>query len=237
MNMKTALKELKLKLGGEGIVYIDLELGRSELVQIINFSLRELISCIDTPASITIPYSDNINLSQYKIDSIMWVVRAEPKTGSIVGGGVTDPFYASSISTKPGINLGSSNYSAVLRTQLNFLITAMAQNTVQSDLAWQTNYYTKNLQVTYSGIRPNQITIFYRPIIESIEDLPSHYWYDYLIRLAVAHTKIILGEIRGKITVANSPITVNAGIGEDGKSELNKIKEELRDLARGLAVR
>lgn len=237
MNMKSALKELRLKLGGEGIVNIDIELGRSELVQVINFSLRELISCIDTPASITVPYSDNIDLSQYKIDSIMWIVRAEPRVGSIIGGGVTDPFYASSVSTKPGTNLGSTNYSAVLRTQLNYLMTAMAQNTVQSDLAWQTNYYTKNLQVTYSGMRPNQITIFYRPIIESVEDLPSNYWCNYLMRLAVAHTKIILGEIRGKISVPNAPITINAGIGEDGKAELNQIRTELQDLARGLAVR
>ena len=237
MTLKTALKELKLKLGGEGIVYNDLELGRTQFVQIIEFSLRELISCIDTPASITVPYTDNIDLSQYKIDSIMWIVRAEPRLGSIVGGGVTDPFYASSLSTKPGVNLGSANYSAVLRTQLNYLITSMAQNTVQSDLAWQTNYYTKNLQVTYSGMRPAQITIFYRPIIESVEDLPSNYWCNYLIRLAVAHSKIIIGEIRGKITVPNSPITVNAGIGEEGKAELTAIREELKDLARGLAVR
>ena len=237
MNLKSALREIKLKLGGDGIVYNDLELGKSQLVQIVDFSLRELTSCIDTPAEITIPYQDVIDLSSYKIDAIMWVTRAEPRTGAIVGGGVTDPFYASSIATKPGTNLAGANYSAVLRTQLNYLITAMAQNIVQSDLAYQTNYYNKTLKVTYSGVRPNEITLFYRPIIESLEDLPSHYWYNYVIRLAVAHAKIIIGGIRSKFTVNSAPITVNANILEDGKAELQAVREELKDLARGLSAR
>lgn len=237
MNLKSAIKELKLKLGGSGIVYTDLELGRAQLTQIVEFSLRELISCIDTPAMITVPYQDVIDLKPYKIDSIMWITRAEPRTGSIVGGGVTDPFYASSISIKPGNNLSSANYSAVLRTQLNYLVTAMAQNTVQSDLAYQTNYYDKTLRVTYSGVRPNELTIFYRPIIENIEDLPSHYWYNYVMRLAVAHSKIIIGEIRSKFSVNSAPITVNAGILEEGKAELAEIRGELKEISRGLAVR
>lgn len=237
MNMKSCIKEVKLKLGGSGITYLDLELGRAQLTQIVEFSLRELISCIDTPAMITVPYQDVIDLKPYKIDSIMWITRAEPRTGSIVGGGVTDPFYASSISTKPGNNLSGANYSAVLRTQLNYLVTAMAQNTVHSDLAYQTNYYDKTLRVTYSGVRPNELTIFYRPIIENIEDLPSHYWYNYVIRLAVAHSKIIIGEIRSKFSVNSAPITVNAEILEEGKAELAEIRGELKEISRGLAVR
>lgn len=235
--MKSALRELKLKLGGSGIVYTDLELGRTQLTQVIEFSLRELISSIDTPAEITVPYQDIIDLSDYKIDSIMWITRAEPRTGSIVGGGVTDPFYASSVTTKPGTNTAGANYSAVLRTQLNYLVAMMAQNTVQTDLAYQTNYYNKTLKVTYSGMRPNELTIFYRPVIEKIEDLPSHYWYNYVIRLAVAHSKIIIGEIRSKFTVNAAPIQVNSGILDQGIAELAAIRDELKNLARGLAVR
>lgn len=236
MNMKSALKEIKLKLGGSGIVYTDLELGKAQLTQIVEFSLRELTSSIDTPAEITVPYEDVIDISKYKIDSIMWVTRAEPRTGSLVGGGVMDPFYSSALAQKPG-NYAGPNYSAILRTQMNYLMTSMAQNVVQSDLAYQTNYYNKTLRVTYSGMRPSEITILYRPIIENIEDLPSNYWYNYVIRLAVAHSKIIIGEIRSKFTVSGAPISVNANMLEDGKTELNAIYEELKNLARGLAVR
>lgn len=237
MNMKSCIKEIKLKLGGAGITYTDLELGRAQLTQIVEFSLRELTSSIDTPAMVTVPYSEVIDLKPYKMDSIMWITRAEPRSGSIVGGGVTDPFYVSSISTKPGSSLAGPNYSAVLRTQLNYLVTSMAQNTVQSDLAYQTDYYNKKLMVSYSGVRPSELTIFYRPIIENIEDLPSHYWYDYVVRLALAHSKIIIGEIRSKFTVNSAPITVNANILEEGKAELAEIRAELKDLCRGLAVR
>ena len=237
MNMRSALRELKLKLGGDGDVFIQLELGRHQLTQIIEFSLRELVPYIDTPAMVTLPYQDIIDISSYKIDSVMWIVRAEPRTGSIAGGGVSDPFYASSLSVTPGSNLASPNYSAVLRTQLNYLVASMAQNTVQSDLAWQTDYYNKQLRITYSGVQPNEISIFYRPIIEDVEDLPSQYWCNYLIRLAVAHAKIIMGEIRGKFTVNSAPIQVNANIGEEGKTELTAIREELKNIARGLAVR
>ena len=237
MNMKSCIKEVKLKLGGSGIVYNELELGRSQLTQIIEYSLRELTSSIDVPAMVTLPYQDIIDLKPYKIDSVMWITRAEPRTGSIIGGGVTDPFYASSISTKPGSNLAGPNYSAVLRTQLNFLMTSMAQNTVQSDLAYQTDYYNKKIMITYSGVRPNEVTIFYRPILENIEDLPSNYWYDYVVRLAVAHSKIIIGNIRGKFTVNSSPIQVNNNILEEGKAELDTLRSELKEIARGLAVR
>ena len=237
MDMKSALREIKLKLGGSGLVYDELELGRSQLTQIVEASLRELTSKVDTPADVTVPYKEVIDISKYNIDSIMWICRSEPRLGSIVGGGVADPFYASSVSTKPGSNLASPNYSAVLRTQLNFLMTSMAQNTVQSDLAYFTNYYNKTLKVTYSGVRPNEITIFYRPIIKNIEDLPSHFWYDYVIRLAVAHSKIIIGQIRSKFTVNSAPISVNTNFLEEGKAELDKIREELADIARGLATR
>lgn len=237
MTLKSCLKEVKLKLGGSGLVYDELEIGRAELTQIIEASLRELTSKVDTPADITIQYQEVIDISKYNIESIMWICRAEPRTGSIVGGGVTDPFYASSVSTKPGNNLAGPNYSAVLRTQLNYLMTSMAQNTVQSDLAYFTNYYNKTLRVTYSGVRPNQITIFYRPVIKNIEDLPSHFWYDYVVRLAVAHSKIIIGRIRSKFTVNSAPISVNTDILEEGKAELDKIREELADIARGLATR
>ena len=236
MKLKAALKELKLKLGGSGIVFNDLEIGTPELTQILDFSLRELTSCIDTPAMITVPYQEIINLKSHKVDSIMWVVRAEPRTGSIVGGGVTDPVYASSLAVQPGKS-ASANYSAVLRTQLNYLVASMAQNTVQSDLAWQTDYYNKTLMVTYSGVRPSELTIFYRPIIESIEDLPSHFWYDYVIRLALAHSKVIIGNIRSKYTVQSAPIQVNTGILDEGKAELEQVRSELREIARGLAVR
>ena len=236
MDMKSCLKEVKLKLGGSGLVYDELELGRSQLTQIIEASLRELTSKVDTPADITIPYQEVIDISKYNMDSIMWICRAEPRVGSVIGGGIADPFYASSISSKPG-NMAGPNYSAVLRTQLNYLMTSMAQNTIQSDLAYFTNYYTKTLRVTYAGVRPNEITIFYRPIIKNIEDLPSHFWYDYVVRLAVAHSKIIIGQIRSKFTVNSAPITVNGNFLEEGKSELEKIREELSEIARGLATR
>lgn len=237
MNLKSAIKEVKLKLGGEGIVYNDLELGRSQFSQIVQYSLRELSSTIDVPAEVTVPYQDVIDLSKYKIDSIFWIVRAEPKLGSVPGAGVTDPFYASSIAIANNYNRAGATYSAVLRTQLNYLMASMAQNTIQSDLAWQTNYYAKTLKVTYSGIRPNELTIFYRPIIDHVEDLPSRFWYDYVIRLAVAHSKIIIGQIRSKFTVNSAPIQVNGDILADGKAELEQIRTELREICRGLAVR
>lgn len=237
MKMKSILNEIKLKLGGSGIVYNDLELGKAQLTQIVEFSLRELTSYVDVPAEVTVLYKDIIDLSKYKIDSVMWVCRAEPRPGSLVGGGIADPFYASALSTKPGVSLAGPNYSAVLRTQLNYLITSMAQNIIQTDLAYQVDYYKKTMKVTYSGMRPNEITIFYRPIIENVEDLPSHYWYNYLVRMAVAYAKIIIGEIRSKYTVNSAPITVNTQILEDGKAELNAVRDELKDLGRGLAAR
>lgn len=237
MTLKSALKELKLKLGGLGIVNIDLELGKSELTTILECSLRELVNFIDVPAEITIPYQEVIDLKKLKIDSIMWVCRAEPGQGSISGAGMTDPFYSSTVAVTPGKNMAAGTYATILRTQFQFLVAKMAQNTIQTDLVYQTDYYNKTLKVSYAGMRPSEITIYYRPIIENIEDLPTYFWYDYLMRLALAHSKIILGEIRGKYAVNGSPFSVNADIGAQGQAELTKIREELDSLPKGLGAR
>ena len=80
-------------------------------------------------------------------------------------------------------------------------------------------------------MRPNQITIIYKPIVEKVEDLPSDHWTNYLIRLATAHGRIIIGQLRVKYSVPNSPMSVNGeSMLDQGKEELQEIREELKSM-------
>ena len=107
----------------------------------------------------------------------------------------------------------------------------MAQNTVQAELQYFHDLYHQTLIVSFAGSRPSYITILYRPNIKTVEDLPSPVWQQFLIRLATAHGKVIIGRIRAKYSPQGSPFTVNSEILAEGLDELKAIYEELAPLS------
>ena len=84
--------EIKLQLSG-GL--LELEIDDETIDKIINAAFREIQRYIDTTYLITIPYSPCIDLSEYKINSISQIYRAN---GYMVTSGETtgmvDPMYA-----------------------------------------------------------------------------------------------------------------------------------------------
>lgn len=229
MTLPAAIDEIKFKLGSASGMGIKLELNNKDLTIIVQSSLRELTTYMDTPAFKTVPFQDAIDISDLKIASVINIMRAEAPAG-VMQGVSLDPFYLSSVTAiKPGD--GSTDAHGIMQTQIQYAIRAMMQNTVQEDLSYMTDLYNKKLYVSYSGIKPNQITIIYKPIIESIEDLPSDYWTTYLIRLALAHGRIIIGEIRTKYSITNSPMAVNgAEMLAQGREDLAQVLTELKSM-------
>lgn len=227
MTLQAVIDEIKLKLGAASGLGIKLELNNRDLTTLVQSSLRELTTYMDTPKFATVPFQDTIDISKLKVGSVVNVMRAEPPAG-VMQGVSLDPFYLSSVTAiKPGD--GSTDAHGIMQTQIQYAIRAMMQNTVQEDLSYMTDLYEKKLFVSYSGIKPTALTIIYKPIVESVGDLPSDYWTTYLIRLATAHGRIVIGEIRVKYSVPNSPMQVNGlEMLSQGREELSQVLEELR---------
>lgn len=228
MTTEEAIKRVKFRLGEIKGLDTHIELDEQDVGNLVQMSLDELVDKVDTPSLLILPYSEIIDVKKYKISSIDHVMRAEVPYG-VSGGTSLDPFYLST-ATAVGSSAGSATLNGVLQLQASYAVRAMAQNTVQAELIYFHDIYKQKLLVSYSGQKPNAISILYRPEIKCVEDLPTNVWTTYLIRLAVAHGKIIIGRWREKYTVAGSPVTVSSAILAEGLEELKAIYEELKPL-------
>lgn len=236
MTTEEAIKRVKFRLGQIKGLKTRIELNEEDIGNLIQMSLDELVDKVDTPSLLVIPYSEIIDVKKYKISSIDHVMRAEVPYGSASTEGIgVDPFYLSS-SIAIGSGVGSASLNSIFELQAAYAVRAMAQNTIQAELIYFHDLYKGILMVSYSGQRPRAISILYRPEIKCVEDLPSNVWITYLIRLAVAHGKIIIGRWRAKYSVQGSPVTLNNEILAEGLSELEKIYEELKPLTGGRVV-
>lgn len=235
MTTQLAIDRIKLNLGAIKGLGSKIELNEEDIQAILSMSLDELVDKVDTPSVLILPYQDVIDVSKYKIASVDCVLRAEVPYG--VSGGVSlDPFYLST-AVAVGSQAGSANLNGVLQLQASYAVRAMAQNTVQAELQYFHDLYHKTLAVSYAGTRPNAITVLYRPEIQCVEDLPSNVWVTYLIRLATAHGKCIIGRWREKYSgVSGTPFTVGTAILQEGITELKEIYDELRGLTGGRVV-
>ena len=229
MTLSSVISAVQLNLGKTSGMKTKLELNEKDLTSIIESSLRELTCFMDTPKIKTVPYQDAIDISKLKIANIINIMRAEAPIGALSGVSL-DPFALSgTVAVNPGKS--SPGIHNILQTQMQYAARMMAQQTVQEELSYITDLYSQKLYVTYAGMRPNQITIIYKPIVEKVEDLPSDHWTNYLIRLATAHGRIIIGQLRVKYSVPNSPMSVNGeSMLDQGKEELQEIREELKSM-------
>ncbi len=228
MTTKAAIEEIKFRLGQIKGLQSQIELSTDDIQQLLSLSLRELVEKVDTPSMLIIPYQSVIDVSEYKIAKIDLIMRSNTPYGT-THGLTYDPFYISNtVSIGSQGASGQAGIHSVLQMQAQYAIRAMAQNVVQAELHHFHDLYNKKLYVSYSGQAPISLTILYRPEIQAVEDLPSPIWQSYLMRLAVAHGKVIIGRIRSKYSVSGAPVTVNSEILAEGLSELEKIYEELK---------
>ena len=228
MDMQAVKDEILLKLTGD---VVSMELSDATLTKIINSSLREIQRYIDTFNVVTVPYTKCIDLSDYKISSVVGVRRAEgymsdndSKTGAI-----SDPLYASQWMLLSGLgNVGQINNFASNVAAWNTML--QVQNTMSTDLAF---YYVKSdnkLYINVSSNYPAKVTVIYIPRLDDVDDIVSDYWIDMLIRLSVATAKVTVGRVRTKFKQSNALWTLDGDqILEEGSAELTAIRQELKD--------
>jgi hypothetical protein len=226
MDMQAIKDEVMLKLTGD---VLDNELSDSTQTKIINSCLREIQRYIDTFSIITVPFSKCIDLSQYKISSVVGVRRTEAYVGDndTSGTGMVDPLYASQWQLLSGVGglAGLNDYTYNLSAWNTVL---QIQNTISTDLA---HYYDKSANKLYINVAtniPQNITIIYIPRFDDVSQITSDYWIDILVRLAVAQSKIIVGRVRSKFKQTNALWTLDGDtLLQEGTTELEAIRSHL----------
>lgn len=225
MTTQEYIDELKLELTG-GI--LELEMPDSTIDMVLNKAFRELKPYIDETRLITIPYADCIDVSTFPHTAIIKLYRTEGYRTSSSVAASADPMAAQQW-------LSFSNGGTMYNLQnyiLNFMAVntlAQIENTMSTDLSFKEDKQNKKLYPNVSGYgKPDTITIEYVPIYESLEEIESEYWVNILQKLALAHTKIILGRIRTRFTQSNGLWSDDgATILQEGNEELKELRDKL----------
>lgn len=228
MDMQAIKDEILLKLTGD---VLDLELSDAALTKIINVSLREVQRYIDTVAMITLPYEKCIDLTDKKISAVIGVRRAEGYVGENVEGTTSqiDPMYASQWQILTGLgNVGQLTDYAYNYSAWNTIV--QIRNTTSTDLAHYFDKLTNKLYINVSSNLPDKITVLYIPRFDSVDQIPSDFWIDVLIRMSVAQAKIAVGRVRSKFKQSNALWVLDGdSLLEEGNTELTNLRQELKD--------
>lgn len=227
MDMQAIKDEVQLKLTGD---ILDMELSDASLTKIINSSLREIQRYIDTVAMVTIPYSKCIDMSQYKVSSVIGVRRSE---GYMVDSdnnnkAVMDPMYASQWQILSGLG-NVTNLTDYAYNYASWNTILQIKNTTSTDLAFHYDKLSNKLYINVSSNLPETITVIYVPRFDDVSQITSDFWIDVLIRHAVAQTKIVVGRVRTKFKQSNALWVLDGDtLLQEGTTELTTLREELR---------
>ena len=227
MDMSAYREEIKLALTG---YVLDLELEDSTLDRIINKAFRETQRYMSSTRIMTLSYSRCIDLSKYKINSVINVFRAEGFEGTSSSDSPyvpTDPIQASLWQAVAGTG-DISNFSNYVLNYASWSTLQQVRNTLSTDLAFRYDPYEKKLYIDASTGIPNKITVMYVPRYDDVSEVISDYWIDIICRLSIAIAKITLGRVRSKYTQSNSLWQLDGQtLLQEGNQELTELRQHL----------
>ena len=224
MKMQAYLDEIKLEVTGGGI--LKLEIDDSVLIQIVNSAMREMQRYICSTKIITLPYAKCIDLTNYKVNAVTKVFRANGD-GMSSSNDNTDPLQLSFYTLASGGNMYNFNDFTSRFASWNTM--QQISNSLSTDLAYYFEDATKKLYINTTMSSGNSITIEYIPIFDNVEEITSDYWIDILMRLSKALTKVTLGRIRGRYQQSNALWTSDAQqMLQDGQNELSELRQHLQ---------
>lgn len=196
---------------------LDIEI-EDQLPKCVNRAFREIKRYITTPAYMTVPFNvgknvgATVDLSDKNVYSVIRVFR--PDSYNSMSMNQLDVF---------GLNL---TWSAVtnVNSYANRMLLLQQLNTISTDLDFIWDNHEKKLSVTMDPPFANMITIEYVPDYKDVEDIKEVYWVDWILKLATAYAKLVIGRIRSKYTLNSSQYSL------DGETMLSEANQEIKDI-------
>lgn len=214
--MKMYVDDVLMQLG---YPTVNVEISRKEIENIVNRAFDEMKHYVTDSRLLTLPYQNKIDLKDYKVDSIIYIMRGQPSTKLTPLQDVMF-FYT---------NRGSySNYN--LTDYARAMISNSNKNAISTDLDFKYDKVNKILYVNCNQAVPQSITLEYIPEYESVDELNEPYWQNLLKRFSLGMTKQILGRIRGKYTLNSATYNLDADqLLSEGNNEVNEIRQFLNN--------
>lgn len=208
----TEIKEYILRRLGDPVVDVEV----SDLIDdIVNDAFIEVKHYITTTRIITVPFSgSSIDLTDYKVDTVMAIYRPDRYTNQIN----PDDVMFSQINLGRRWVSGQPFYYGMAQSML----IDQLKNTMNKDLDFR--YEKPKLYLSLTKPQPTSITIEYIYNYESVDEVEEVYWTNLIRRLALALTKESLGRARGKYRLQNAPYEM------DGDTLLNEANQELSEI-------
>lgn len=225
MDMRAYVEEIKLNVTGD---VLQLEIDDGTIQKIVNSAMRELQRYICSTKIVTLPFSKCIDLTEYKVNSVARVYRAEASgSPSAENGVVTDPM---AISLWQLTSMGNMyNFSDYTSRYASWSSMQQIQNTLSTDLAWYFEDSEKKLYINTTMNSGSRVTIEFIPRYDSVDEITSDFWIDVLMRLSIALTKVAVGRIRSRFSQSNALWSQDGDtILQEGQSELSELRTYLQ---------
>lgn len=227
MNMKAYIDEIKLSVTG-GL--LELEIDDATIAKLVNSAMRELQRYICSTKLVTLPYSKCIDLTDYNVNAVARVYRAESEGVSAgISGQTIDPVQIGLFQLTS--NTGNMfNFNDYVYRYASWSALQQIGNTLTTDLSYYYQDSEKKLYINTSLDTGSQVTIEFVPRYNNVEEITSDFWIDVLMRMSKALTKITLGRIRGRFSQSNALWTQDADtMLQEGNTELTELRTYLAD--------
>ena len=213
--MKRIVQYIENQLGGQ---VLDLELTPEQIKQIVEQAFEEIVHYMTDTYTVTVPYSNCIDLSKYNIDNVESVMRAQD---SIMTG---IPF------TIPAMNLMNVTGMYNIEDYTNALLIKRNLNILSTDMDFVWDKPNQKLYITANPNVPSKVTINFKPEYYSVEDIREQYWDTQLRKLALGMCKVILGRIRSKYKSSSSKFQLDGDqLLAEGNAEIQSVRQFLDD--------
>lgn len=202
---------------GLGAPVIKLEVEQF-LTELLLQAFEEMKHYITDKCALSLPFQNQINMSQYKVASVEDVWRGQNNVSPVTYSGLG---YYKMI---PGQGMSGmvSDYANALRIRSNLA-------TISTDMDFFYEKPTQRLYVYANQSPPSTITIIYQPEYETPEDIWEPYWQDQLKQMALSWARISIGEIRSKYTRSGALWNINGeSILQRGLADLATQRQYLR---------
>ncbi len=230
MTEKEIVEEIKLELTGD-LDEMELEIDDNTIANAVKKSLRELQRYWDEMAMVTIPYASCIDLTGTPLEdasSITKVYRVQGQGVSSDANVMSDPVMMqqwmifSNAGTMYNLQDYVLNYAA-------WSTLSQVRSTLSTDCAFTEDKHNHKLYINNTLSAPGYVTVQYIPKLHEADDIKSDYWQDVLVRMSLAHTKIMLGRIRTRFSQSNAIWGLDGEkMLEEGRTDLNELREVLR---------
>lgn len=217
---------IKRKLGAP---LINVELSDDQLNDCIDDSLDEVSPWIVQRQYITVPAARCIDLTKYKPAYVIYVHKASSTAadGNSPQLDVFNPYSYTVITSN----------RAMVYDRLEQILYSRSNLTLKDNISFKliksyeesgNRSYKLYLDVGYPV--SDNVTIEYSPQIDNIASVSDNLYRRYIREFALAYSRKLLSDIRGKYNVSSTPMSLDAS-DQNSKADkdLDRLREELKD--------